>query len=234
MFCPAIPQDIDAVMMSSVTLVPEDALRGGEQISSVFGWQVYQFDIGATSYRFLQPVNVSCSPTIEDWVCYINCLGNYAGIGSNREEAFEQLKISIHVDFQRLCRKRPFEMDEEERANWMQLANVIDLLHYKRTTPIVVKEVGCVSYGRISRPYQIKWLSKKNYIIEPSKVPGELMSCRTGQWIEAVVKRDPVTHREIEIESISKISFRIPSESEAREFWKDMPEADFETTDWTW
>ena len=64
MFCPAIPQDIDAVMMSSVTLVPEDALRGGEQISSVFGWQVYQFDIGATSYRFLQPVNVSCSPTI--------------------------------------------------------------------------------------------------------------------------------------------------------------------------
>jgi hypothetical protein len=234
MFYAAMQHNIDAVMMQSVTQPAEEFLKGSEQISSAFSKQMYEFSVGAARYRFVHPIIVNSLPSREGWNCFISDVSNYAGTGDSAQEAFEQLKISIHVDFQRLSRKRPFEMDEKESANWLQLANLIDVLHYKRTTPVVVREVGCISYGMVSYPYRIKWLSGRNYIIELEKVPGELMSCRTGQWIEAVVKRDPVTHREIEIESISKISFRTPNESEAREFWADMPEADLGMTDWTW
>lgn len=125
-------------------------------------------------------------------------------------------------------------MAEQDQVRWMEITNIIDLLDYKTTTPVVVREIGCVSYQRISRPARIKWLSGKNYCIDPDKVPGELMSCGPGQWIEAIVKRDPITHLEIEIESINRISFRIPTDSEVRGFWDNLPEADLESTDSTW
>jgi hypothetical protein len=125
-------------------------------------------------------------------------------------------------------------MSEEERARWSDLAKVIDILEYKMTTPVVVREIGQVSYGMISRPQRIKWIRGENYFIDPTRVPGELMGCAPGQWVEAVVKRDPVNHRILEIESINKIRFRIPTESEIEKMWESMPKADLTSDSWTW
>ena len=60
------------------------------------------------------------------------------------------------------------------------------------------------------------------------------MGCAPGQWIEAIVKRHPITHREIGIESINRISFRIPTESEVKKFHDSLPEADAEPSDISW
>jgi predicted RNase H-like HicB family nuclease len=192
------------------------------------------FEVGRTYYRLIRPVDVDQKLFGQHWVCYVAELSAYKGVGKTQQEAEEELKIAIHTDFQQLDRKRPFEMDEGERARWLQLTNMIDLLHYKMTTPVETREIGQVSFEKISRPYSIKWLSGRKYTIDPYKVPGELMSCRPGQWIEAIVKRDPVTHREIEIESIRRISFRIPQESDVKAFWENLPKAELEPTAWAW
>lgn len=201
---------------------------------SSFPWPLKEFSVGSMVYLFLRPIQRHDILSEDGWVSYIRELPKHIGKGQTADEAFEDLKINIHVDFQRLYKKRPFEMTEQEQLAWLRLTNVIDLLHYRTTTPIVMKEIGSISYGMISRPFAIEWISGKTYLIEPHKVPGDLMGCKPGQWIEAVVKRDPLTYREIEIESITKISFHLPSETEVKKFWKSLPKADVQTTDWTW
>jgi len=58
------------------------------------------------------------------------------------------------------------------------------------------------------------------------------MSCAPGQWIEAVVLKDPMTFGIVEIQSITKVKFRLPSESEIERFWNDMPAADLDSGQW--
>ena len=234
MFFPGLLQNMNNIAVCNVTAPEEQYFVEAEQLSSVLTSPLSDLAVGRTSYRFIGRVLVNWTPVDKGWVCYITELGNYVGSGATIGLSFEELKLAIHTDFQRLERKRPFEMDEGERAKWVQLTSVIDLLHYKMTTPVETREIGQVSFEKISRPCSIKWISGQQYIIDPHRVPAELMSCRPGQWIEAIVKRDPITHRETEIESIRKISFRIPRESEVKTFWEGLPKAELESTGWTW
>jgi len=234
MFCPAVQQNIDSVATCSAIADQRTYLWGAEKFSSTLMRPVLDFTVGRAYYRFIGPMTVSWTPVDEAWVCYTLELSSYTGTGKTEQEAYEELKLAIHTDFQRLERKRPFEMDEGEHSKWLQLTSVIDLLHYNMTTPVETRELGEVSFEKISRPCSIRWISGQKYIIDPYRVPAELMSCRPGQWIEAIVKRDPITHREIEIESIRKISFRIPQESEVKTFWETLPKAELESTEWAW
>lgn len=178
--------------------------------------------VGETSYKLLSPI-VTATVYVPDqklWVCHTGGKFKYVGISKeSREAALKEFELQIHTRFQQLYSKRPFEMIEDEYGEWIKLANTIDLLHYKTTTPLETREVGCVSYWRLSYPYRIKWLTDENYIIDPSKVPAELMSYKPGQWIEAVVKRDPVNYKVLNISSIKKIRFHIPTDREAQNYW---------------
>ena len=190
---------------------------------------------GDTTYDFLQEITVKGVMDFEtrDWFCRSSDLeSSITGKGDTSVSAQEDFKNQLHAVFQQLYRKRPFEMNEKEQRQWQRLVNVVDVHHYRTTTPIVVQEIGQVSYGKISRPYRIKWLTGYNYIIDPSRVPGELMSMKTGQYVEAVVKRDPVTHRELEIVSIKPISFHLPNEKEAKKMWDEMPAAKLPEGGW--
>jgi predicted RNase H-like HicB family nuclease len=234
MFFPGLLQDMNNIVACNVTAPEEQYFVEAEQLSSVLAAPLSRLAVGRTSYKFIGRVLANWTPVDKGWVCYIRELSSYAGKGDTIEQAFEELKLAIHADFQRLERKRPFEMDECEHSKWLQLTSVIDLLHYNMTTPVETRELGEVRFEMISRPCSIRWISGLKYIIDPYRVPAELMSCRPGQWIEAIVKRDPITHREIEIESIRKISFRIPQESEVKTFWETLPKAELESTEWAW
>jgi hypothetical protein len=185
-----------------------------------------EIKIGDTKYMLLSSIDtqVYFDPTEKKWECR-NYSGkiNYIGISdTSREDAIENFKLQLHVRFQQLYSKRPFEMTEKEYDEWIKLANTIDLLHYKTTTPLETREIGCVSYKNFPYPYRIKWLTDENYIIDPSKVPGELMSYRPGQWIEAVVKRHPVSYKVLIISSVKKIRFHIPRSGEAQNYWNEI------------
>lgn len=232
MFCPAAFQIAEE--SASWNVSAPSAYYEEEDSSSVLVERQLDLRIGTTTYQLTKLVRVNWMPAEQGWVCYIDGLIGYVGRGATRQEAFGELKAQIHTDFQTLQRKRPFEMSQSQRDKWLELTSVIDLLHYKTTTPVMTREIGQVSFGRISRPYRIKWVSGRNYMIEVDKVPGELMSCAPGQWVEAVATRDPVSHRILAIESIRKISFRLPSGAELESIWENMAKAEVELAKWTW
>jgi hypothetical protein len=217
---------------NSVVSLVDDTRQ--EQSFSALVERRQEMRVGRTCYRFIMPVTVNYVETPRAWTSYMTGLTGYTGSGGTQQQAFENLSVQIHTAFQALLRKRPFEMDDDEKSRWIQLASVIDLLYYKTTTPITTYEIGQVSFARVAHPHHINWINGKFDPIDPYKVPGELMSCRPGQWIDAVVRRDPVTHEVLEIESLRRISFRIPSQSELESAWETMPEAKLEPADWVW
>jgi hypothetical protein len=211
---------------ANASLVTEDYCASDVTLSDL--------KFGETEYKFFQNISVLGLYDIsEGWLCQSRNLGNsFVGMGDTFTSAFEDFKNQLHVTFQRLYRKRPFEMSVQEKEQWNRLVNVIDVYHYRTTTPIVVREVGQISYGMISRPYRIKWLTGYNYVIDPYRVPPELMSLKPGQYIDAVVKRDPVTHKEIEILSVQSIAFHLPTEAEAKNFLETLPVARLAEGSW--
>ena len=233
MFCAAVGHSMTEVPSWSVTKpVTEQIAR--EQSFSALTEIRRDMRIGETYYRLVGPAAVSYVPRAEGWTCYVHGLTGWLGSGGTPEQAFDELKVQLHTAFQTLLRKRPFEMTEEERSKWVQLTGLIDLLYYKTTTPVITHEIGRVSFDQIARPHHVEWINGTRYRIDPERVPGELMSCRTGQWIEAIVRWNPVSHAILGIDSIHKISFRIPSESELNSIWEAMPRANVKSGEWVW
>ncbi|MDY0357626.1 MAG: hypothetical protein RBR19_17220 [Sedimentisphaerales bacterium] len=232
MFCPTMTANV--VELASWNITESVSPYQDEQLSSMLISPVDGLHVGQTRYRFVRPANLNYLPKAKGWTCSLIGLTGYVGQGDTPEQAFDELKLSIHTDFQVLLRKRPFEMDETERCRWVRLTSIIDLLHYRTTTPIKTRELGQVSFRRISRPYRVKWISGENYRINPERVPAELMSCATGQWVEAEVVRHPVSHKILRIESVRKVSFRLPSAGELISLWENMPKAEVERGEWAW
>lgn len=233
MFCPSASQSMAEFASWSLT---ESVVADSVERGSFSALQETKRDmrVGATYYCFIRPVVINHVPTAKGWICYVRGLAGYAGQSDTPEQAFDDLSIQIHTAFQTLVRKRPFEMDEDERSRWVQLTSIIDLLHYRTTTPVTTYEIGQVHWDMIARPHHIEWVSGRSYLIEPHRVPGELMGCRPGQWIEAVVRRNPISHAVIEIESVRRISFRVPNDSELKSAWEAMAEAQLQPGDWVW
>lgn len=191
------------------------------------------FRVGDCIYEFLRSQTLRfVSTETAAWRCSIDSLSEYSAQAQTQEEAFNELMLVIHTEFQRLLAKRPFEMNEDERRFWKRLANTVDLLTYKLRKPLEFIESGCVSFGKIARPSRVKWIDGSNYKIDIDQVPGELMACAPGQWIECVVLRDRVTKHICKIKSFRKISMRIPTEAQVSASWEKVPPGDFEDVDW--
>lgn len=233
MFCQAISQSAPEFASWSVN---ESVVVENVDSGSFSALQETKRDmrVGATYYCFVRPVVINHVPTGKGWMCYTSGLSGYAGQGDTPEHALEDWSIQIHAAFQALLRKRSFEMDDEERSKWVRLTSIIDLLHYRTTTPVTTYEIGQVHWAMIARPHHIEWITGKSDLIEPYRVSGDLMGCRPGQWIEAVVRRDPMSHAVIQIESIRKITFRTPNKSELKSAWETMPDAKLESGNWVW
>lgn len=191
------------------------------------------FRVGDCTYEFLRAQSRRYASTEgAGWECVIDNLSEYCAQAATQEEAFNELAVMIHTEFQRLLAKRPFEMDESERIAWKRLANTIDLLTYKLSKPLEFVETGCISFGKISRPNRVKWIDGSNYRIDADLVPGELMACRPGQWIECVVLRDRITKQVSRIKSFRKIMIRIPTEAQISRIWEGIEPGVFQDTKW--
>lgn len=190
--------------------------------------------VGSTRYRFSKAVRIACSWGPRQWVCWAEELGPaYTGAGRTAPEAQREWGKLIHADFQLLHRKRPFEMDESERNRWSLLASVVDILDYRRTTPIATREIGCVRYARLPYPSRIIWIDGRRDTFSLDQVPAELAGCKPGQCIEAVVERDPASGRLLRIAHIQRIStIHRPTPAAMDQYWKNLPVADLPETDW--
>jgi hypothetical protein len=205
--------------------------------TSVTGKQlVHNIRAGSASYELIRPVQVNFTWVGNMWMCWSDDFGfAYVGTGESLPSAYSNWENLVHVDFQTLYHRRPFEMAPEEQKRWNLLVGTIDVLHYRQNTPLSLREVGCISWDKYQYPTRINWINGSSDYFSLSQVPPELAECKPGQWIEAVVKRHPVTNRLLTIEHIQKIkSLFMPSPSQLNRDWESVPRADLPKTKWDW
>lgn len=196
---------------------------------------IHKITVGPTVYELLRPIQLN-HWWQDSWLCCAPDFGfAYIGQAETLPNAYVNWQELVHADFQKLYRNRPFEMTRTERDRWHLLVTVIDVLWYKQNTPLSVREIGYVSYGKRSYPTHIKWINGRSDAISLGQAPPELADCRPGQWIEAIVKRDPVTNRLVTIDHVEKISsLHMPSSGTLRNEWKAVPKAKVPHSEWDW
>lgn len=147
----------------------------------------------------------------------------FTGQGETRKDAFHDWIEQVHVAFQILYRKRPFEMTEQELSQWEVLERRIDVGLYESRTPFILREIGHLVAARPD-PYKIVWFDNSEDEVALAAMPAEFARFKPGQWFEALVERDRLTGRLRKVRYLHAIDPLEPmSGSEATGFWNDLP-----------
>jgi hypothetical protein len=172
----------------------------------------------------------------QGWICWADEFGfTYVGTGVTPLQALQDWKERVHADFQALYAKRPFEMTAEEVERWASLNGIVDVLEYRQTTPLQVREIGCVHWDRRPFPSSIAWIHGRLDRISLEDSPSDLAGYRPGQWVDAIVERDPLTSRLLRITHVQRIpTIRPESESGIEKAWDRMATAKLPDSDADW
>jgi hypothetical protein len=182
--------------------------------------------VGETDYRLRRPVQgtfvLAGGVSWEFWVEGFSPL--FIGQGPHAEAAYLDWRDQVHVAFQDLYRKRPFEMTQEEREKWTILEDLIDVVGYRNETPVLVRQLGQVTQGR-PWPRQITWVDgAKEHDLDLALMPDEFASYKPGQWFEAIVERDPLTWRMLRVRFVQRTPTINPlSGAELERYWASLP-----------
>ncbi len=193
-----------------------------------------QLTVGATTYRLLKKISFTHWWDAGQWaVRTVERRLPYIGKGETLHQADDEWHKTFHADFQRLYAMRPFEMASDESNRWSTLVSLIDVAYYRDTTPVSFREMGRISWGRRSYPTSIRWIDGRKDGIPLDSVP-EIASCKPGQWIEAVVEREPATGGLIRITHVERMGTPAASRKQVEEYWTRRPAADLPVAEWTW
>lgn len=208
----------------------EDQSRNANATSA----KANRVQVGDACYRFVEPLQLSLGWIEGMWVCYADRF-KYIGRGQSPGEARQDWERRFHSGFQALYGKRPFEMTSEENAQWGELLSLVDVAAYRQEVPLSIRKIGQVRYGHASYPTRIDWLDGQRDHVALDLAPPELASCRTGQWIDAVVVRNAVTNKLQRITHLDKIAtVHTMTESDAERHLHETPKADLPKTKWDW
>jgi hypothetical protein len=158
----------------------------------------------------------------------------FVGHGDTQQRARRNFHDEVHMTFQDLIAKRPFEMSERERRDWVILNDQIDVTLYRNNTPIHVTQYGWVSKVR-PYPVQVTWEngSKESISLEIVESP-DFVTYKAGQPFEAVVARDPISFallRIVHVERRARAS-RLTSEAEIELLASIGSSDNLEEVDW--
>lgn len=156
------------------------------------------------------------------------------GCGRTPDEAYLDWLKQFHVTFQQLYVMRPFEFDDTERELWKVIESQVDVERYRLSQPLLVRQQGKVYRAR-PYPELVEWEDGTREKVSLEWMPGEFASYQPGQPFEAVVHRNPVSHKIIKVDYVK----RLPTErkltaQESRQLWdslptsKSLPAADWE------
>jgi hypothetical protein len=152
---------------------------------------------------------------------------HYVGHGDTPFAAHREWEDRVHAEFQRLYAMRPFEMEQDEKSKWQLLLSIIDVHQYRENTPLELRQIGQVRWGRFPYPKRVIWIDGREDQISLDRVPGEVAGYKTGQWFEADVKRDPKDNRLIEITHAARMShMRRLGQGEVDQYWESLPRAE--------
>jgi hypothetical protein len=217
-------------------LCGRDQAEGGT--TAVRRRTVQQFQIGETVYPLRRPVEGECSPKpAGGWEFRAREVGlQLIGQGDSPEKAFGDWEEQIHVAFQRLYRKVPFEMSAPERAQWEALAKAVDVEAYEARTPLVLRQLGQLTRAHPD-PYEIRWLDNRAETVDLAVLPPEFAQFKPGQWLEAITERDRRTWRLRKVRYVQPVEpLRPLSGEQLGKFWDGLPTTaglPQSTRDWT-
>ena len=158
----------------------------------------------------------------------------FIGKGETQEQASLGWRNAVHLAFQELVNKRPFEMRDDERQMWNVLSDRIDVTVYRNRTLLSIRAFGCISRAR-PYPQQIEWEDGSKEAVSLDQVDSpDFVTFKPGQPFEAVVARDPVTFglvRVLHIERRGKPS-RLQPEAEAALLGEIGSSGQLEEADW--
>ena len=191
--------------------------------------------IGPARYEFLKQIHLAFTWSGRAWICWSPDLGwEYESQAETPAGAQGEWERLVHADFQRLFAKRPFQMNSDENTRWQSLVSIINTQHYRDSTPLLLRQIGQVHWDRTPYPSRIKWIEGAEDRIELEHVPAELAAYKPGQWVEADLRRHPITNRLLRIDQVRRISVPRLSENQLGDEWKSLRKADLPTTEWDW
>lgn len=212
----------------------DDRWYGQDQSANATSAELDRVQVGNACYRLVEPLELIFGWIEGIWACYSDRF-DYVGRGSTPAEARRDWEGRFHARFQALYSKRPFEMTSAENRRWGELLSVVDVAAYREETPLSIRQIGQVRYGHMSYPTRIDWLDGGRDNVDLDAAPPEFASCRSGQWIDAVVVRDASTNKLKRITHLDKIAtVHTMSDSDAECHLEETPKADLPTTEWDW
>lgn len=223
-----VPMDMTPAISHSWSSDQTDASQQSEELGRYSGTTsrpITDLRVGVTSYRLRSPVVGWWLPgeseAGEFWVEGFS--PRFVGSGVVIDAAFDDWRYQIHETFQDLYGKRAFEMSEAELSAWRLLEDLIDVVGYRNSTPLVLREVGWVSETR-PEPRRITWSDGRREPVDLEKMPGPFAAYKPGQWFEAVVERDSVTGQLLRVVSVQRVpAMRPMSEDHLSEFLQSLP-----------
>jgi hypothetical protein len=234
--CFVLPQQVEGIAAvfhrESLGATEQRRLSSGTSASGRANLRDIQ--VGTTRYFLQTELSLEKVWDGAQWVCWspnigAECSGKASSIGEAQDEWAKQ----VHASFQRLYAMRPVHMSPNEAALWARLESVVDVCTYRDTTPIALREIGRVRYGRFQYPHTIEWIHGRKDTINLNQAPAELAGCKIGQWIEADVLRQPRTGLLLGVQHIQQIKSP-PRVDDARieELWKALPAAELPESEW--
>ncbi len=214
--------------VEDVAMSRETSTSGGEFLKDI--------RFGGTSYKCPSGMRLYYQFSELRWQCWARELGAICvGEGETIKDAREDWLKRFHAEFQRLYSMRPFEMTAEDADTWQSILNTVDVVEYRLHLPLSLSEIGCVRYRKMPYPSQIYWIDGRREKFSLNQVPGELAGCKPGQWIEAIVEREPQSGMLRKIVHVQRIPSPVPENAASiRAAWEKMPTAELEDVDWDW
>jgi hypothetical protein len=196
---------------------------------------IQDLHVGSTRYPLYAALPLETGWDGVHWVCWSPSLGlDCSGRATSPVGAREEWGRQVHATFQRLYAKRPVHMTPDETALWYRIGAIVNVAAYRDMTPLALREIGQVRFGRLPYPHKIEWIYGREDIIRLENGPPELAGFKPGQWIEADVLRDHRSGQLLRIDHVQRIKspppLRQPTAIEKQ--WQDLPVADLPDSDW--
>jgi len=194
-------------------------------------------DFGSTIYPLRRPLRgiARLSPDGQRTFTVPDLEPHFIGRGLTLDDACFDWLQAVHIAFQSLFGKLPFEMTGEEYSRWIILSNVIDVDAYEATRPLVLRQIGHVlSAG--PGPWIVAWADRTESVAL-AEMPAEFAALHQGDWFAAIVQRDRTSDHLVAVRQIKPIPPLEPLSNERLSlFWDALPTTaslPVSSSDWT-
>lgn len=180
---------------------------------------------GVTTYRLRRSTHGAFAPSLTDPTGEFLVEGfsrSIVGTGGTPDDAFRDWKTKFHTTFQRLYVLRPFEMQEADRRTWGTIENMIDIEQYRAAQPLIVRQIGTVTKAR-PYPLVVTWEDGTREKVHLERMPGEFATYKAGQPFEALVHRDPVSHKLIRVDFVKRLPGESLKKDASQALWDSTP-----------